>query len=121
MSNNKIEMHGSWLGSNTPRIILQVDEPRNGDCNTLPEKLVIRVMLVSENSGAYPLLQFPSASGVQTHHDSNRLPMFFDACDGNPDMMGAFTVEVPDFGFGDPMDDYLKNRDFDPDHDFGTW
>ena len=91
----------------------------NGDCSSLPDTVTVRIMIVSANSGSYSLLQFSSNSGVQTHLNSQKLPIYYDACDGQSDMIAnnQFTIEVPIDNFGDQINDDLKNRD----HNFGTW
>jgi len=105
------------MGSYQFSSILLVDKPKNGDCTMLPEKITVRIMWVSWNGDAYQLLQFPSISGLQTHHRHKN--NYFDACDGVSDFLinDYFLLPIPDTGTPN------LERDFDyyDDLDLGTW
>jgi hypothetical protein len=110
LQQNQIEISGFWTPSQQPPIILYVDEPEAG-CETLPDTISIRIMIVSTNGFAYDVIE---ANGGNTARQEDG---FFNLCDKRPDALTGIVIKsdsnhnelpewTPDVGndFGEPWE-----------------
>jgi RHS repeat-associated protein len=116
MQNDQVEMKGGLLPSHVPPIILSVDKPKCAECDTLPDTISVRIMIVSSKSGAYSLLQ--TTEGTVVGQDGG----IFDLCDNNQDSLTAREMQLQEIyenlfeGREDPVTPDFRSSDKE---DFG--
>jgi hypothetical protein len=114
LKQNQIEVSGYWTPSYQHYIILYVDKPDAG-CETLPDTISVRIMIVSFAGWAYDVLEADSGNTVRQERGG-----LFDLCNGSADNLtgivvktgkhekgdAEFSLWTPDIGndFGEPWE-----------------
>jgi RHS repeat-associated protein len=117
LQKNQIEIDGYWTPGHQWHVALYVDKPKDAECDTLPNIISVRIMIVSHDGWAYDLLE---ADGGNTVRQDTKVKYLFDLCDKREDKLIGIEVKTsnnikqdaglplwsPDIGndFGDPWE-----------------